>query len=314
MKKLIFLLLILSFDSFGERPSWITHVSKSCPKKEICTVGVGADLNQATTRGRDELAKMFKVKVSSDTFIKTRSETSGTTEFVEGDLWEVSSKNVAELTDIVLEGSFLKKSYKDENRTYALVALNRENGARILAGEINSLDEKIEHLYGEGRRGSIFKAIGLFIPREKLDAKHDFLVRSRVTPKVTLKKLLKKKEEFLKKKVTVLFKTKVPKEIKDYFTSLLLKMGYRVVTSEKSKYNYSVDLYLDWAEEYLKVPGFIKYKFNLKVYSYNLVRIKIGTLTETTMKTGRNFNQCYRRAKDNFKQYLLDNINDINLD
>ncbi|TDJ03629.1 MAG: hypothetical protein E2O68_09815 [Deltaproteobacteria bacterium] len=310
MVKIILFLILFSFNSFGQRPKWITHVGSSCPKTEICAVGVGADLNQATTRGRDELAKIFKVKIASDTFIKTRSETLG----FEGEVFEVSEKNVSELTDVALKGSYLKNSFQDGSKIFALIALNRESGARIIKGEIKVLDEKIENLYREGKRGSIFKAIALFSPREKLEAKHDFLVERKITPIVSLKSVLKKRDQFLKKKVSILFKTKVPKEIKDYFTSLLLKMGYRVVTSKTSKYNYSVDLYLDWEEEYLKVPGFVKYRFNIKLYSYNLVRIKIGTLMETTMEKGRNFNQCYRRAKDKFKKYLLQNINDINLD
>ena len=109
-------------------------------------------------------------------------------------------------------------------------------------------------------------------------------------------------------------RSKGPKEIRDFLTSLLLKMGYRVVTSKGNKYNYSVDFYLEWNEQHLKVPGFVKYQYDLKLYSYNLVKIKIGNLSDTVTETGRNFNQSYRRAKDKFKNYLLKNINDINLD
>ncbi|RLA63011.1 MAG: hypothetical protein DRQ89_08025 [Epsilonproteobacteria bacterium] len=317
MNKLVLLLILFySMNSWGKVPSWISNLEKSCPKTEICAVGVGRDLNQASAQGREELAKIFKVKVASDTFIKTRSEMTGTSEFIEGDIFEVSEKDISELTDVVLEGSFLKKSYA-KNKTYALIVLNREDGARIIKGKIDTIDEKIENLYKEGRRGSIFKAIGFFIPREELNAKYDFLVRNKVPPRVSLKRLLELKKKFLDKKVTIYMASKGParhKEIRDFFTSLLLKMGYRVVTSKSEKHNYSVDFYLDWKEQYLKVSGFVKYQYDLKLYSYNVVKIKIGNVSETITETGRNFNQCYRRAKNRFKKYLLENINDINLD
>ena len=196
MKKLILLSLIFSLKSWGEGPKWITQVSGFCPKTEICAVGVGSDINQASTSGREELAKIFKVKIASDTYIKTRSEMEGTSEEISGDVFELSQKDIAELTDVVLQGSFLKQSHQKGIRSYALMAIDREKGARIIKGEIDLLDEKMENLYREGKRGSIFKAIGLFNPREKLNAKYDFLVERKVPPRISLKRLLQKKKDF----------------------------------------------------------------------------------------------------------------------
>jgi hypothetical protein len=92
---------------------------------------------------------------------------------------------------------------------------------------------------------------------------------------------------------------------------LLIEMGYRI---SSNNYDYKVQYTLDWQKQYLKVPGFEKYRFSFNLYSYNSSRQKIGHLLKNIFTSGRNFNQCFKKAKQQFRDYLQKNINKMNLD
>ena len=316
MRNFISFFLLLVSNTYSQTPPWIKEPTKICPNSEICVLGSGKTLEKATSVAREELAKVLKVKIVGNTTFNSFSRQTRENEMVEGKVNENFSKGIEEISDEILEGTFVKETYKDENY-FVYLGLDKFKTGQIIKHKILLMDDKIEHLYQLGRRASLFEAIKIFPIREDLDSRYEYFMGERIVPKVTQKMLYYQKERFFKKQTKIFLKfTDFDEEqnLKSFIMSKLLELGLFQVQDPNEYDAFEVRFYLEYKKSYFNVPGFEKYQFNFTAYSYNRSKIKIGMLNFSSEGIGRNYNQAKENALEKIKQFLNDNINQLNID
>lgn len=318
MRNFFFLFFIFISYAYSNSPDWIKEPIKFCPSGEICALGSGKNLERAMAVAREELAKVLKVKIIGSTNFNTYSRQIREQEWVQGQVNETYNKEIEELSEEILEGTYIKETYKSENENFFVFAgLNRNKTSLIIKNRIFLIDENIEHLFQLGRRASLFEAIKIFPLREDLDSRYEYLVGERIPPKVSLKDLYSQKEKYFKKQTKVFLKFidfKNEESLKAFIISRLLELGMVQVLDPNEKNAFEVNFFFSFKKSYFNVEGFEKYQFNLNAYSYNGSKMKIGSLNFSTDGIGRNFVQAKEIAQVKIKQYLSDNINQMNID
>lgn len=312
-----FIIFFISI-AYSNPPDWSREPVKFCPNFEICALGTGRTLEKATSVAREELAKVLKVKIIGNTNFNTYSRQIRDQELVEGEVRETFNKGIEEISEEILEGTFVKESFKDNNENFFVFAgLDRNKTSLIIKNKISLIDQNIEHLYQLGRRASLFEAIKIFPLREELDSRFEYLMGERIPPKIPLKDLYLQKEKFFKKQTKVFLKFidfKSEENLKSFIISKLLELGIVQVLDPDEKNAFEVKFFFNFKKSYLNVEGFEKYQFNFNAYSYNRNKVKIGILNFSTDGTGRNFTQAKENALVDIKKYINDNINQMNID
>lgn len=317
MRNLLFLIIFLVSNAYSNPPDWIKEPIKFCPNNEICVLGSGKTLEKATVTAREELAKVLKVKIIGSTIFNTYSRQIRENESVEGKVNENFNKGIEEISSEILEGTFVKETYKDGEHFLVLMALDKFKTGLIIKNKILSIDENIEHFYQLGRRASLFEAIKLYPLRDDLDSRYEYLIGEKIPPKISIKQLYAQKERFFKKQTRVFLKFidfKNEENLKSYIISNLLELGLVQVFEPNDKNAYEIKLFFNFKKSYFNVEGFEKYDFQFTAYSYNRNRVKIGILNFNTDGIGRNFIQAKENALIKIKQYVSDNINQMNID
>ena len=263
------------------------------------------------------MAKVLKVKIIGNTIFNTYSRQIRENETVEGNVNENFNKGVEEISEEILEGTYVKETYKDSENVFVLMALDKFKTSLIIKNKILSIDENIEHLYQLGRRASLFEAIKTYPVRDDLDSRYEYLIGEKIPPKVTIKQLYNQKERYFKKQTKVFLNFidfKNEESLKSFIISNLLELGLVQVLDPSEKNAYEVKFFFNFKKSYFNVEGFEKYQFNLTAYSYNRNKMKIGILNFSTDGIGRNFVQAKENALIQIKQFLHDNINQMNID
>lgn len=317
MGNFFFLILFLVNTAYSNPPDWIKEPIKSCLNNEICVLGSGKTLEKATITAREELAKVLKVKIIGNTIFNTYSRQIRENETVEGNVNENFNKGVEEISEEILEGTYVKETYKDSENVFVLLALDKFKTSLIIKNKILLIDENIEHLYQLGRRASLFEAIKTYPVRDDLDSRYEYLIGEKIPPKVTIKQLYNQKERYFKKQTKVFLNFidfKNEESLKSFIISNLLELGLVQVLDPSEKNAYEVKFFFNFKKSYFNVEGFEKYQFNLTAYSYNRNKMKIGILNFSTDGIGRNFVQAKENALIKIKQFVHDNINQMNID
>ncbi len=317
MGNFFFLIIFLVSNAFSNPPDWIKEPVKFCPNNEICVLGSGKTLEKATITAREELAKVLKVKIIGSTIFNTYSRQIRENESVEGKVSENFNKGIEEISEEMLEGTFVKETYKDGEHFFVLMALDKFKAGLIIKNKILSIDENIEHLYQLGRRASLFEAIKLYPLRDELDSRYEYLMGEKIPPKISIKQLYNQKERFFKKQTRVFLNFidfKNEENLKSYIISNFLELGLVQVFVPNDKNAYEIKLFFNFKKSYFNVEGFEKYDFYFTAYSYNRNRVKIGVLNFNTDGIGRNFIHAKENALIKIKQYVNDNINQMNID
>jgi len=315
-----FLFIFIFYISFAysNPPDWVREPIKFCPNTEICVLGSGETLEKATSMAREELAKVLKVKIIGNTKFSSYSQQIREQEVVEGRVKENFNKGIEEFSEEILEGTFVKETYQNNNdKIFVLMALDKGKASLIAKDKLSLIDQNIEHLYQLGRRASLFEAIKIFPIREELDSRYQYLTGEEIPPKISLKELYNQKEKYFKKQTKVVLSFvdfKNEEVLKGFIISKLLELGLVQVLNPNEKNSFEVKFFFSFKKSYFNVEGFEKYQFNFNAYSYNRNKIKIGMLNFSTDGIGRNFTQAKESAQVKIKQFLNDNINQLNID
>jgi hypothetical protein len=316
VRNFFFFIFLIPY-AYSNSPDWIKEPIKYCLNSEICVLGSGKTLEKATLTAREELAKVLKVKIIGNTIFNTYSRQIRENEAVEGNVSENFNKGIEEISEEILEGTFVKETFKDSENIFVLMALDKLKTSLIIKNRILSIDENIEHLYQLGRRASLFEAIKTFPLRDDLDSRYEYLTGEKIVPKVTIKQLYNQKERYFKKQTKVFLNFidfKNDENLKSFIVSNLLELGLVQVLDPDEKNAYEVKFFFKFKKSYFNVEGFEKYQFTLTAYSYNRNKIKIGILNFSTDGIGRNFIQAKENALTKIKQFVHDNINQMNID
>jgi hypothetical protein len=314
------LLFCLSYQiAFSKSPEWINSVYSKCSERtELCAVGEGTGKFRAEANARDELAKIFETKVKSITTIGTTSEQSSKEGVIlSGEVVEDLEKSITLSTNQVLEGVEIIQTFEDAEGFYALAKLDKVKASSRLRNEMKALDEKMQAFLKEGRRSALAKSEKLYVLREKLNDRYEFLKGKRFNRLITYKEIKDKRNLARGKAIVVYFgqsKLSNQKELKHLIITELLANDYIVVTKKGKGHKYLVDGNFNVEKQHINVKGFEKFRFSLVLDSHGLKGKKRGGLEFSITSTGRTRTQALENSLHELRKYITDNINDLNLD
>ena len=129
----------------------------------------------AEASARKELAKVFKVKVSSQTTVTSRmSSKTDKDQVLSGETEEEMNQKLQETSEEVLEGVVTKEVYDDGESYYALVSLDKGKASQILRSKMETLDELLKEAV-KTEKALLGQALELLKLREGLHQRYEFL-------------------------------------------------------------------------------------------------------------------------------------------
>lgn len=315
-------IIAISFFSAGnifaeERPEWINNPEKKCSPFEICVVAEAPGLLNAEAGARNQMARVFSSKVSSQT---TVSQVASSTIDVEGVLRGDSAEEVANTirieTDEILEGVVIKANYVGKDSVYALASLNKRKAAERIKNKMAKLDSDNKDHLKSGTRFDLNQILKNLAIRNGLEDRYIFLKGSGYPSPVSKSEVLTRKRDKRKLDVTLLvdFKDKVPEEVQSAIIGELLAQDYRVVTEANRRFQYQVHVNFLKSSEYFNVKGFKKERYLLTIWSVNKEGEKKGRVEYSQSEVGRNEQQAFDRVLPKIKDFVTINMKDLNID
>ena len=248
----------------GGRPAWIDSPQDGCTEQEMCAVGEGPGKMAAEANARNSIAQFFETRVKGSSTVTTTSETKSNNNGIQsGKVNETTAKQIEELTDEVLKGVVIKKTYDDRKLKsyFALASLNKEEALGRFRDEMKPLDTQMEELVKDGRRSALNRALKLNDKREALNQRYAVLAGNPFPAKVSLQELLGKKRAKGKENVAVFVEFEAPKEaqdLKNLVTGVLTENDYQVVVDDGAPHSYSIQGELVHEQEHMQVGGQVR--------------------------------------------------------
>jgi hypothetical protein len=309
------LIFLITISPILATPKWVNSPVEFCPSSELCAVGEAAGAMIAEMSARDSLAKIFETRVSSDKEITTISSTTSDSDGpLDAIIDEEFKHKINELTDEVIQGAYIKERFESSDAHFALIALPKMKASKILEDKMRELDTLNDSLIKDGRRSSLNITLKNIKIRNKLHERYRVLRSTDFSSPISLSKVydLKKKKRDLAVKVKLRVKEiSKGKEIKKSIAQNLVENDF-ILSTQSPK--FTVDVQLVSEKQYMKVEGFIKYKFILQASSKNLTGDKIGSLKYEIIQTGRSKKQAYENAVPGLKKFINDKFDELNID
>lgn len=298
------------------KPQWINQPESACTPFELCGVGEGTGLMGAEAQARKALALVFKSKIQSEsTSTKSTSQTGGDA-MATSEVKEESSFFVKEVTDKLIEGAQVKERHEDKDKVYVLVVLKKRVAAQRVQSEMEVLDQKMLALKKDGSRGALNKIPRLWEIREELNSDHQFLVGEKIPTVVDLQDVVDLKKAFQAKPQVIkvqVFGADSSGTIKTQLQQALIDNGFKVVTDDRET-PITLKANVQIAQLFMKVEGFEKHQFTFGLHSLNKDGEKVGSLSQTIVKTGRSYDHAQEQALIDFRSYLSEHLSDLNLE
>ena len=302
-------ILFLSLALFAaEEPKWVKEAEKVCKKHQICAVGQAEGRKLAEVDARAGIAKVFETKIKSK-YTQTMSETNG-------DVSQSMMEEIVEEVNQSIEGIKLEDSYQGKLDYFVFAVLNKKRAAKGFRTKIKGLDEKMKVLLKDGSAKSVRQASKMFKIRERLNYRLEFVAGSGIPSKVSYGEVFKKKKESTKNvKLFVKIDENEPKEVEALMITLLSEMGYKIISGDSKKATHTIEGKFVAEKQFLNVEGFEKYKFLLQIIAKNNKNgDKSGSLDHTVIRMGRDFMQCLENALPMIRDYLNENLSNLNIE
>ncbi|MBT3236118.1 MAG: LPP20 family lipoprotein [Bdellovibrionales bacterium] len=305
---ILFLLGWGSDRSVAGTPEWMNNTDKVCKRHQLCAVGEGDSFNLASANARKGIAQIFKTRIKS----KFEASTSISGDKVDEDL----SSHLEEITDEVLEGVEVIKSYDSGTSYFALAMLNKSKAARRYKKELDRIDSKISG-YGKEKKGrSLHLLKKLFFERDVVHSRYEFLTGRTVAPPMSFMAI---EREVRKGISSYRLSLKMTGEQSGLIGPVVLEalsaFGYKMVSGESAaKATHSVLANYTSKALHMKVKGFLKYQYMITVTVTDRNGVKIGALEHLVIAVGRNIDQANQKGGEMIRSYLLENIASLNIE
>ncbi|OUR96509.1 hypothetical protein A9Q84_09170 [Halobacteriovorax marinus] len=307
-------IVFLSLSTFAA-PKWVNSPMEFCPPTELCAVGEAAGALIAEMAARDSLAKIFQTKIQSDQSVVTTSTSKSDQHgLLSAGVDEETYQRIREFAEEVIQGAYIKERYESSEAHFALVALHKSKGAKIIEDKMSVIDENNRSLIKDGRRSSLNRIIKNLKVRDALHERYRILKTGTFSSPVSLSKVLRKKKEkrLLGVKVSLRVKElKKAKEIKKAVTKSLLDNDF-ILSKDRS--TFVIKVTLEEERQYMKVKGFVKFKYLLQAKSYNSNSEEIGAVKYEIAQTGRTKVQAYNNAMPGLKKFIEEHFDELNID
>ncbi|WP_372655456.1 LPP20 family lipoprotein [Halobacteriovorax sp.] len=313
MYKVISLIFLIQMNIYAQ-PIWISSPYEFCPPTEICAVGEATGALAAEAAARDSLAKVFSVNVKSSQSVITTSKSTTEEDVVKGSVSEETYSEIVEFTDEVLEGSYIKERYESDESHFALIALNKTKTSGIFEDRMKGIDTEVKALVKDGRRSSLNKSIKKLKLRASIHDKYRILKGSKYLSSVSMAEILRLKKIKRELGTKVSLNVREISNTKEVMKSIKFNLVENDFIVTRDNADFKIEVSLKQEPQYIKVKGFVKYKFILNIRSLNKDENEIGSLKYEIIQTGRSQEQSYENALPGINNFIYEKFNELNID
>lgn len=293
----------------AEVPNWVNEPDKLCKDGEFCAVGNGNGANLAKADARNQIAKIFETKITSNFSQSTTSSTSAGQN-------QNLSEEISEDVDEALSGIEIKKTYEGKNGYYAFAVIKKMKAANVFKSKIEQIDEQMKAENSLKTPASAAKLQNLYKKREALALRYEFLTNQKLPPPVALGEIFAKKKSATSGVILfVNLKEENVKKVEPLLIQQLTDNGYKVVIDDKhEKMTHKVTGEFTFEKMFINVPGWEKYRFLLHLYGAKADGVKSGAITFETIEQGRNFDHARDLALPKIKAFIAEKLPELNIE
>lgn len=283
-----------------ELPAWVNSPYASCSADEFCAVGTASNFALAKADARNGLAKVFQARIKSsfesDTRVKNDDVSSEMRDFV------------SETSDVMLNATEIRETFKDNGKFYALATLDKNKAARITREEIDDLDEKMTALLQDESPAAAVRLEKLYEKRRGLNQRYITLAGESIPESVGYDQVYgNKKARVGKRHVYLSPKAGSKPSFVQTVRGVMTENGYTFATVPTEK-TPVVHVSMTAERQFLKVDGFVKYDYHFVLSAPDKNGVDVERLATTFTESGLNENQAYSKAILSLKDYLKENI------
>lgn len=287
-------------------PEWVKEVGP-CSPLEICVIGSGKTLKEATADSKAEMAKYFETKVSANTEVINTSKSIGLS-MSDQSFNEWTAKDIKVSTEEVLSGLLQKNAAEVNGEYYVLLALNKEAMAKSLREKIEKIDVENQLLYEKNNRFAIPLIIQRLGERKFLNDRYNLISNLEIISKVSEVEVIKRVSSLSPMNVALVSeKQKLPVEILVTLEKIFSPLNI-ILVNTKNPYELKLKSKFISNDEYFKVEGFKKTTYILKLELQNKSGQAVGRITSNTTIVSRNKDKGLKEAVDYFEKDIKKNI------
>ncbi len=285
------------------KPEWVDSPYAECSADEFCAVGSGRSLTVAKADARAGLAKVFESRIKASFSTETKADENG-----------VSGKTrdyVSESSDVLLTATDIRDTFTENGTVYALAVLNKNKAAEITREEIDDLDAKMEALLKEDSPAAAVKLEKLYEQRRGINQRYITLTGKPAIESVSYEQVYGNKKARIGKRHIYLQARGGSPAFVQAVRSVLAENGYTFAV--KPALNTPVvTISMQAEEQFLKVSGFVKYDYHFTLSAPDKRGVDAEALATTLTESGLNEKQAYGKALESLKNYLQENILNLN--
>jgi hypothetical protein len=297
--KFLFLFAISLNLAFGiSRPNWIDDTNEICSNNEICAVGSGKSLSIAKSDARNNILKVFEVNINSNFNSSITADTNSIKKY--------DNENLEETTDGILKGVKIEKSYNNDKEYYVLAVLNKNIAKKEIKTDIDNLDSKMKLLLAENNIKYNSQLENLYIQRSELNKKY-LVVAERMLPEIVKYNDIFKNKKITSNKAGTFYIKSTKNDIlnlKKIISAEISNNGGKIINDEQ-KANKIISIDIEKKDLELKVDGFIKQEYSIKIES------KTGIIYKEFIETGRSESSIKEIVSQKIKEEIINEIGRI---
>lgn len=287
-----------------KKPKWINDPAAACASNEMCAVGTGATVKRAQADARNQIAKVFesKIKSSFETTFIDENDTS----------YSKVKDYISDESEVILQAVEIKETYETPEDVYALAVLNKPTAARVTKQDIDDLDQKMTALLKEDSPAAAVQLEKLYEERRGYNRRYTVLTGHPLADVVGYDQVYgNKKDRIGKRHIYLTVDGKPDTAFDQAVRSALKENGYTFAASESEE---TPKVVISFAEEeqYMNIKGFVKYTYHFTMKAPDKKGRMIDVLATTIEETGRNRNQTFKNALASLKDYIKENILNLN--
>jgi hypothetical protein len=297
-----------SSTSVAGTPEWLNNTDKICKRHQLCAVGEGDSYNLSSATARKGIAQIFKTRIKA----KFQASTSIVGDTVDEDL----SSQLEEITDEVLEGVEITKSYDSGKSFFALAVLNKSKAAKRYKKELDRIDQKISEYASEKKGRSLHVLQKLFKKRDVVHGRYEFLTGREVRPPKSYLAIERSVRKGISRfRLELELGGEQQERIGPVVQEALSAFGYKLVSGSSAvKATHKIQANYSSKALHMKVKGFLKYQYMITLSVVDRSGVKVGALEHLVIAVGRNIEQTNEKGGEMMRSYLLENISSLNIE
>jgi hypothetical protein len=195
--------------------------------------------------------------------------------------------------------------------------VNKSKAAAGFKKEIETIDTQMKAIAKDSDNIEKIKLQRLFVRREVLNKQHQFLTNQTIESPVSYDEIYSANRTASNDVVIhVYLDEDEPKTIEATLVRSLSDLGFRATSGQTRHKNSTHIVTGEYVadKQYLKVDGFEKYKFVLKMKAMKSgTKVESGHLDFEVIETARDFSQANDKAIAKVQEFIKNNIEKLNL-